>query len=177
MSLGILCPSEDGPIIRTIIKRNTAYPTQVTRIGKTHEDNQIGMKIPIYEGEHSNPKFSKFLGSMILKGINFGAKGAELVDITLSINRKGELKAKVTDRKTKATANIDIVRPRQFKENDIIKMKDEISKLEMPNETHSPTAVKKLKRVVLAYDENQYNANGYHRCSDSSASEDLILDT
>lgn len=50
LSLGILSPSKEGAVIRNVIKRNTAYPTEVTRYGKPHKPNQKSLRIPIFEG-------------------------------------------------------------------------------------------------------------------------------
>lgn len=73
------------------------------------------------------------MGEMVLNGEECKQKGVACADITLSINSKSQLTAKLTDRNTKATVQIDIIRPKQFKEEAITMMKDELHTMEMQN--------------------------------------------
>lgn len=111
--------------MKKIIKRNTPYPAEVVRIGQTKEDNRKVMCIHIFEGEHTNPKFNKFLGEVLLSGIVLSKKGATKADIVSKINRQGELSVNATDTKTKSSTSIRIVRPKLFTEK-INKMKEEL---------------------------------------------------
>lgn len=176
MSIGILCKSEKGPTVRKVIKRNTPYPTEITRPGTAGKDNQKGMKILIYEGEHPDPKFCKYLGSVGLRGIVFKQMGVVCVDVTVLINRKGELSAKVTHRESQMTASADIIRPKQFKEEDIIKMKAEINMMVAPPKINEvkPQAPKKIKRMALSFDESQQQ-NAYYSCV-TTDDDNLILE-
>lgn len=104
LSIGILCPPIPR-IVKTVIKRNTPYPIQVVRVGKTNSDHQRSMMMPLYEGEHLTAERNNFLGMLTLVGLDDRKKGEVLVDISLIIDRKGELTATATDRKTKAAAH------------------------------------------------------------------------
>lgn len=107
--------------------------------------------------------------------VNLKEKGVASVDIILSINRKGEISAKVTDRETNTSEKIEICRPKQFKEEHIVKMKNELDmiiKMEDTNDT-KPRPTKKIKRVALSFDEcQQYNV--YYSCVEESEDELLL---
>lgn len=87
LSLGVI---SDGKV-RSVIKRSTAYPTEVTRKCQTGADNQPEMCISIYEGEQTDSKLSTYLGRMVLKGIDAAPKGEGKCEITLKLNRIGEI--------------------------------------------------------------------------------------
>lgn len=120
LSIGILSNHK----VRTVIKRNTAIPMEVSYLARTMQDNQMDMAIEIFEGEQKEPIRSNYLGRLILAGLDMAPKGKTFADLTFTINRKGELSVKAIDKK-KETNNvkITIVRPKQFSEDAIIEMR------------------------------------------------------
>lgn len=104
LSLGILCPPKPG-FIYTFIKRNTPYPTEKTRLGKTSVVGQKSYVIPIYEGEQKTANGNTHLGTLTLES---GQTKEERIDITLKINIKGELSATAIERTTKRKVEIVI---------------------------------------------------------------------
>lgn len=141
LSIGILCPPVPGKV-KTVIKRNTSYPIQVMRVGKTNTDHQRTMMMPLYEGEHPTAKHNNFLGMLTLIGLEDRKKGDVLVDISLTINRKGELVATAQDRKTKAAAAITIERKKNIRCGEIGLLTEVIKTLPKASEIHSPKKVK-----------------------------------
>lgn len=55
--------------IQTIIKRNTPYPIEVCRFGKSKAQVKGGVSytLPIYEGEPERPELTTFLGKLTFK--------------------------------------------------------------------------------------------------------------
>lgn len=129
--------------MRTLIKRNTAYPTEGTCTGKTLNDDQEGVSIVIFEGEHQEAKFNKCLGIMTVTGIEKCRKGEAKVDITLKMNRLAELSATVIVQKTKAKTSMVFKRPKQFSEQQLLKMKNDITQLPKANNSNDEQVNKK----------------------------------
>lgn len=125
LSLGILCPPKPG-FVRTLIKRNTPYPTEKTRIGKGCTVSQKTFRIPIYEGEQRTANGNTHLGTLKL---NSGQQENGIIDITFRINIKGELSVKAIERETKKMVETVIERPKRFEMESISKMKEEIVEL------------------------------------------------
>lgn len=126
LSLGILCADKK---VHKVVKRNTVYPNKIKCKGKTITDNQKNMAITIFEGEHDETKFNKKLGTMILKGIEIASAGTVKADIFFNIDSNGELTIEAIDVKTKAKASIAIERPKNFSDEEIDKMRNELDML------------------------------------------------
>lgn len=116
---------------------------------------------------------------MTLDGISPRPVDSVRTDLTLTINRKGELSAKIVEKGNeeghKATAEITIVRPKQFDEDAIAKMKVEIDEIIKIN-GFEPHHTKKTKRVMISYDANPFAYNIFETRADESDDEHLILD-
>lgn len=63
----------------------------------------------------------------MLRGIEQGKEGKPRCDIEFTLDSKGELSVRATDRKTGATENIEIKRPKQFSDDQVSTMKNEIN--------------------------------------------------
>ncbi|EMP31098.1 Heat shock 70 kDa protein 1A/1B [Chelonia mydas] len=88
MSLGI---ETDAGKMHTLIRRNTAIPTVVTRTFTTFDDHQPDLLIHAYEGERATAKENHLLGHFLLNGISPAPRGMVLVEATFYINADGIL--------------------------------------------------------------------------------------
>ncbi|CAG8564832.1 12045_t:CDS:2 [Funneliformis caledonium] len=78
LSLGI---EASGGVLMPVIMRNTTVPNKKSEIISTNSDNQPGVIIHIYEGEHARIKDSNFLGKFELTGIT-PAKGVPQIEVS-----------------------------------------------------------------------------------------------
>lgn len=170
--------------MRKVINKNTPYPTEGICTGRTDAENQEGMSIVVYEGEHPEARFNKCLGVMTVMGIEKGPRGEGKVDISLKMNRLGELSATAIVQKTKSEKSMVINRPKQFNEQQLLEMKKEIVELPQAKEFNYKQANNKKnvggisKRIKLTQsgndDENYEHFDDdisiYHREGASSSS-------
>lgn len=139
LSLGILAKNK----VHTLIKRNTPYPTEKTRIGRGHAVGEKTFLIPIYEGEQRTANGNTHLGTLKLKS---GQQEDGFVDITFQINIKGELSVKAIERETKKMVETVIERPKRFEMESISKMKEEtVELLKYVNDDGEPDCPKDKK--------------------------------
>jgi molecular chaperone DnaK len=74
-----------------IIPRNTAIPTDVSKIYYPSQDYQTIVNIMAYQGESSDPDENELLGELMLTGIPAARVGKQPVEITFSYDTNGIL--------------------------------------------------------------------------------------
>lgn len=116
-----------------IIHRNSSYPIEKKLVGQTNRDNQTKVSIRLFEGEHLEEKKNRFLGSMVMRGLQPSPKGVERMDIVLKIDEKAMLSATAVDQRTKMHRSIQIKKPVEFSDTILLVMTlniDQFSKVE-----------------------------------------------
>jgi len=87
---------EDRIIFDPIIPRNTAIPTEHSKIYFPARDYQTCVEIEAYQGESLNPENNQRLGEVLLTGIPRARKGKEPVQVTFSYDMNGILQVRAT---------------------------------------------------------------------------------
>jgi len=105
LTLGI---ETEGGIMAPLIKRNTAIPTNKSKIFTTSSDNQTVVDIDIYEGERPMTKDNHLLGNFELQGIPPAKSGVPEIEVTFDIDANGILNVSAEDRGSGRRSHVTI---------------------------------------------------------------------
>ncbi|KAI3676314.1 hypothetical protein L1987_85920 [Smallanthus sonchifolius] len=119
LSLGIDVNEGDMSVI---IPRNTPIPMTREKPYQTLYDNQVSIRVPVYQGECSKVKENIFLDEFTLYGVPPGPAGKEKMKVRFSIDANGILNVSAELESTGDTKSIIIADSGKLSKDDIEKM-------------------------------------------------------
>ena len=78
LSLGI---ESVGGVMTTLIQRGTPVPVEKKQVFSTHQDNQRGVLIQVFEGERAMTTDNRLLGKFELRGIPPAPRGVPQIEV------------------------------------------------------------------------------------------------
>ena len=120
LSLGI---ETVGGFTERLIERNSPVPTDQSRIFTTSADNQVQVKIRVYQGESKKAAENDLLGEFQLDGLRPAPRGDVKVEVTFELDANGILHVTAKDLETNKQQVIRIAASSGLTREEVAKMK------------------------------------------------------
>lgn len=89
-----------GGYVEPVIARNTPIPTSMTKAFHTAQDEQVEVRVQVFQGESRMALDNELLGEFVLSGLRPAPRGEVKVDITFAIDADGIVRVTAKDRET-----------------------------------------------------------------------------
>ncbi|MCB9779813.1 MAG: Hsp70 family protein [Alphaproteobacteria bacterium] len=86
-----------GGFVEPIIPRNTAIPTERSKVFHTAHDNQTQVRIKVYQGESRLQQDNELLGHFVLDGLRPAPRGEVRIKVTFAIDADGIVQVAAVD--------------------------------------------------------------------------------
>lgn len=86
--------------IKRLIERNSTIPTMRSEVFTTTEDGQAAVSIRIYQGESTNAKHNRLVGTVTLTGLPPALRAVPKIEVTFDIDVNGIVSVSAKNRAT-----------------------------------------------------------------------------
>jgi molecular chaperone DnaK len=121
-SLGIMVA---GGYFHKLIERNTTVPTSKGHVFTTIRDDQVSVKILVFQGESERAQENEMLGEFVLSGLRKARRGEVEVEVIFGISADGIVNVTAKDLETGQEQSITLVASSGLREEEIERMAGE----------------------------------------------------
>ncbi len=148
LSLGV---ETRGGVMTVLIPRNSSIPTTSKRIFSTVVANQSKVEVKVFQGERYMVEDNKFLGNLLLSGIDKAPAGIPQIEVSFSIDVNGILDVSALDKKTGNVKKVTI-------ENSETLSDDEIDRIIREASSNKDADKKRMRDSILSWKRNNSTA-------------------
>jgi len=175
LSLGI---ETLGGVTTVMIPRNTTIPTQKKETFSTAADNQPSVEVVVLQGERTEAKYNRRLGTFSLDGIMPAPRGMPKVEVAFDIDANGILTVSAKDLATGKEQKVAIKEGSGLKEDEIQRMVDEAAQHEAEDKKKRDEIEQRNKLDSMCYTLERSLTDNKDKIpeTDASAIRDVIAD-
>ncbi|MBM4377389.1 MAG: molecular chaperone DnaK [Deltaproteobacteria bacterium] len=175
LSLGI---ETLGGVSTVMIARNTTIPTQKKETFSTAADSQPSVEVVVLQGERTEAKYNRRLGTFSLDGIMPAPRGMPKIEVTFDIDANGILTVSAKDLATSKEQKVTIKEGSGLKEDEIQRMVNEAAQHEAEDKKKREEIESRNKLDSMCYtlERNLNDNKDKIPESDASAIREVIVD-
>jgi molecular chaperone DnaK len=140
-----------GGVTTVMIPRNTTIPTQKKEIFSTAADSQPSVEIVVLQGERTEAKYNRKLGTFSLDGIMPAPRGVPKIEVQFDIDANGILTVSAKDLATNKEQKVTIKEGSGLKEDDIQRMVKEAAEHEEEDKKKREEIERRNKLDTMCY--------------------------
>jgi len=140
-----------GGVSTVMIARNTTIPTQKKEVFSTAADNQPSVEVVVLQGERTEARYNRKIGTFSLDGIMPAPRGVPKVEVTFDIDANGILTVSAKDMATGKENQVTIKEGSGLSDDEIEKMVNEAKEHEDEDKKRRDEIERRNKLDTLCY--------------------------
>jgi molecular chaperone DnaK len=140
-----------GQVTTVMISRNTTIPTQKKEIFSTAADNQPSVEVVVLQGERTEARYNRKIGTFSLDGIMPAPRGVPKVEVAFDIDANGILTVSAKDLATGKENTVTIKEGSGLSDEDVDKMVSDAAEHEEEDKKKREEVERRNKLDTLCY--------------------------
>jgi molecular chaperone DnaK len=140
-----------GGVSTVMIARNTTIPTQKKEIFSTAADNQPSVEVVVLQGERTEARYNRKIGTFSLDGIMPAPRGIPKVEVSFDIDANGILTVSAKDMATGKENQVTIKEGSGLSDDEIDKMVNDAQEHEEEDKRKRDEIERRNKLDTLCY--------------------------